>query len=136
MSKPSVGTYTIYSRVLSPSGDKLYMTWNQSDNTVNLEAPTGADNQKWSIKDYNSNTQTISPSTASDGQIDYGNGGLSVRPSNDYTFTFRSSSTGYIIADGSGNTNFWKVADAVVYIRATYGTPSDDLRQRWILEKQ
>ncbi|KIJ40615.1 hypothetical protein M422DRAFT_143175, partial [Sphaerobolus stellatus SS14] len=95
MSKPSAGTYIIYLRVLSPSGAKLALTRKSSDNTVILDPLTGDDSQKWSIKDFNTTTQSISPSNDANKQIGGGNGGLSVLPSSDYVFQFRTSDSGY-----------------------------------------
>ncbi|KIJ40569.1 hypothetical protein M422DRAFT_256542 [Sphaerobolus stellatus SS14] len=135
MSKPSAGTYILYLRVLSPSGAKLALTWKSSDNTVNLEPLTGDGSQKWSIKDYNATTQSISPSNDANKQIGFGNGGLSVLPSGGYVFQFRSSDSGYTISDGAASV-FWQADNAVDHVRVTTGGKSTDEKQRWILEKQ
>ncbi|KDQ26456.1 hypothetical protein PLEOSDRAFT_1065820 [Pleurotus ostreatus PC15] len=133
MANVAPGTYYIISRVLSPEGEKLALTFNGLGN-VTVTPFTNNSKQAWVVKDYNAQNQMFSPASQSNYQIGMGEGKvLAVYPSGGYTWTAKTSATGVLIADAGGVTNFWGLSNAVVDQNVPFGEGNGSDKQRWIL---
>ncbi|KAF9795706.1 hypothetical protein IEO21_11077 [Rhodonia placenta] len=134
MSRPSAGTYIIYNRVLSPTGEKLAFTFTGQNKTQTVTPLSNNETQKWIIKDYNSNTQTISPESNANLQAAWGDQGVTVLPAGAYVWVIRSTDSGYTIQDGK-QTVYWGVADAVDNANVTITAGTGNEKQRWIFHQ-
>ncbi|KAF4603110.1 CCL2-like lectin domain-containing protein [Pleurotus pulmonarius] len=132
MQNVAPGTYYIISRVLSPKGEKLALTFNGEGN-VTVTPLTNDSKQAWVVKDYNAQNQTFSPASQSHYQIGMGDYVLATYPSGIYTWTAKTSATGVIIADAGGITNFWGLSNAIADQNVPFGEGNGSDKQRWIL---
>jgi hypothetical protein len=113
MSKPEPGNYVIYNRVLSPTGEKLALSFNGENQTVTVEPFSDRSNLlasisslpyplysnvflQWSIVDYSDGrTQSLSPKNRGDLQAAWGSNVVTVLTAGSYVWTIRSSDSGY-----------------------------------------
>ncbi|EGN94203.1 hypothetical protein SERLA73DRAFT_144703 [Serpula lacrymans var. lacrymans S7.3] len=134
MSKPSAGTYVIYNRVLDASGRKLAITYNGEGNYATATPLSNGDLQKWIIRDFDPQTQSVTPATNSGLQAGWGSEGVEVLPAGNYVWTIRSSDSGYTIKDGGVTVN-WGLGTAVEGQKIAIGSDTGNEKQRWILER-
>ena len=134
MSKPSAGRYVIYHRVLSPSGEKLAITFNGQSNYATVTPLTNSNSQIWNVRDYNSTTQSVSPVSNSGLQCGWGNGGVVVLPAGGYVWIIRNTDSGYTIQDG-GRTAYWGVDEAYEGQNVAIEGGDGGIFQNWIFEQ-
>ncbi|THH31743.1 hypothetical protein EUX98_g2419 [Antrodiella citrinella] len=133
MSRPAPGRYVIYNRVLSPSGQKLAMSYKNGDSGATVTALNYAPYQVWEVQNYDSRTQSISPQ-GTNLQCAWGDGFISVLPAGGYVWVIIGNDDGYTIQDG-GESNSWGVDSAVDSHLVNIGQPTGSVQQRWIFEK-
>ncbi|KAG9224205.1 hypothetical protein CCMSSC00406_0004704 [Pleurotus cornucopiae] len=127
------GTYYIVNHMLSPSGQKLALTFNGENNTVTVTPLINATNQAWAIKDYgDGKTQSVSPVSSPHLQIGMGSGVIKVLSAGGYVWTLRSTPSGATIQDG-GVTVFWGLAHVQVDQPVTFGREAENANQRWVM---
>lgn len=139
MTRPEPGTYIIYNRVLSPTGEKLAITFNPAyggPKTATITPKSGDNRQKWIVANYDSNTQSFAPLTETSSQACWGPGIVGVLPAGNYVWTVKSSDSGYTIRDGRNSPGAtWQLTDAnnnaMIYITGDNGSE----KTKWIFER-
>ncbi|KAL4263776.1 CCL2-like lectin domain-containing protein [Pleurotus pulmonarius] len=127
------GTYYIVNRMLSPSGQKLALTFNGENNTVTVTPLINAHNQAWAIRDHtDGKTQSVSPVSSPRLQIGMGSGVIKVLSPGGYVWTLRNTPSGATIQDG-GVTVFWGLAEAQVDQPVAFGKEAANVHQRWVM---
>ncbi|KAF9531540.1 CCL1 lectin [Crepidotus variabilis] len=136
MSKVAAGRYVIYSRALTPTGQKLALTFSGTQKEALTISPlANAPKQIWVVKDYNSTTSTIGPDTSNRDQVGNGGGVPVVLPPGGYTWTMQVVDSGYIIQDGGKSaSSYWNVGDATDGTKVSFGQDNGIL-SRWVFEK-
>ncbi|KAG8882828.1 hypothetical protein FRB97_004404 [Tulasnella sp. 331] len=135
MSKPADSTYYIINRVLSPTGEKLVITYNGQNQAATVTPMAANDaKQQWKIQDYDANTQYVIPVSHPNEQAAWGAGFMTVLPAGGYVWNIRSSDGGYTIHDG-GVTNVWGVLTANGGQSVTISHDGPREGQRWIFQK-
>lgn len=136
MSKPPAGTYVIVNKYPSPNDGKLAITFNGSNQPLTANIRTDSPTQRWIIRDYDANTQSVTPVNATSLQAAWGSGYVTVLPAHNYVWTIRGqdNGTGYTIQDG-GVTVFWGVAVALNNTNVTIGSATGNDKQKWLLER-
>ncbi|KAG2090599.1 uncharacterized protein F5147DRAFT_25996 [Suillus discolor] len=134
MTKPPRGTYVIVNRVLSPTDERLAITFNGPEQPLTVNTRTDFSNQRWIVQDYDQNTKSLVPVDATALQVAWGADCATVLPAHNYVWTIRETDSGYTIQDG-GVTVFWGVANAVNNATVTIGTGTGDEKQRWFFER-
>jgi len=140
MSRPEPGTYVIYNRVLSPAGEKLAVTFkdgSKPNEGIAILTPlkSGDDKQKWTIANFNTKTQSISPYGKSNLQAaQSGQPNVLFIPASTLVWTIRSSDKGYSIKTGDESVT-WEVLDSNKDANVKLGWDTGLAQQRWIFEK-
>jgi len=134
MSRPAAGRYFIYNRVLSPSGQKLAITFKKDAEGAVVTGLNFAPSQIWDVKDFDDKTQSISPDGDNKLQAAWGDGFISVKPAGNFVWVVRSSDQGFTIKDGR-ETNNWGLDNAVEGHLVNIGKPKDVPEQHWVFEK-
>ncbi|PPQ68409.1 hypothetical protein CVT26_006081 [Gymnopilus dilepis] len=135
MSRPAPGCYAIYNRVLSPTGEKLAITYNGKGNTLTVTPfRNNSDSQIWQISNYDSNTQAVVPNNDGSLQVGWGNAGAVVLPAHAYVWTIRSGYDGFTIQDG-GKTQNWHLNNATDNALVAIAPDQGSERYRWVLEE-
>jgi len=155
MSKPSDGSYTIYNRVLSPTGAKLAITYGGHLNESLTVSPlTRSSGQvvcafnlviilyidchvclQWILSGGSNTTSNIIPNDGSNNQIGGGsNRTLVVLSPGGYEWKLTGSDEGFVVQNGD-STEFWSLPSA--QDGATVTTTGNDLgiQSRWVFEK-
>jgi len=136
MSKPSDGSYTIYNRVLSPTGAKLAITYGGHLNESLTVSPlTRSSGQVWILRGGSNTTSNITPNDGSNNQIGGGsNRTLVVLSPGGYEWKLTGSDEGFVVQNGD-STEFWSLPSA--QDGATVTTTGNDLgiQSRWVFEK-
>jgi len=134
MSRPPAGDYVIYNRVLSPTGQKLAITFHGNNKNVTVRPWASTTNQVWTLEDYDRKTQSVSPKNAGRLQAAWGDNVVQVMNAGGYVWTIRGSNSGYTIQDG-GVTVHWGVASATNGASVSIGKDAGGPDQRWVLEQ-
>lgn len=136
MSRPAAGRYVIYNRVLSPTGQKLAISYRNDGPgaTVTALSGTPAPYQIWDVRDFDSRTQSINQDS-SNLQCGWGDGFVSLLPPGNYVWVIRSSDTGYTIQDGGESNNWGIQGNPVDPHLVNINLPDGSDQQRWIFEK-
>ncbi|KAF5347770.1 hypothetical protein D9756_010314 [Leucocoprinus leucothites] len=92
--KLAPGKYYIINRVLSPTGEKLAMTFEGQGKLAKAMPLTRSTTQVWSIENYNDKTQSFSPEDSKNLQAGWGDG-VVIIPAGNYTWTVRKEEDGY-----------------------------------------
>ncbi|KAG8997741.1 hypothetical protein FRB94_014036 [Tulasnella sp. JGI-2019a] len=134
MSRPAPGTYYIVNKVLSPTGDKLAITFNNQGGAASLTALSNKPSQQWNVTNYNSSTMAFAPVSSPTLQTGWGSGVIVVIPAGAYVWTVKNTTNGTTIQDG-GQTASWNAANATDgdKLAITPGTGGD--RYTWIFVK-
>ncbi|OAX33577.1 hypothetical protein K503DRAFT_700206 [Rhizopogon vinicolor AM-OR11-026] len=131
--RPAPGVYVIVNRVLSPNDKRLAITFNGPDQPATATVRTDGPAQRWVIADYDTRTQSVSPTNAQNLQAAWGSGFVTVLPAGKYVWTIRKTDTGYTIQDG-GVTAFWGVEEAINGAEVTIEVGTGNEKQRWFFE--
>ncbi|KAG1861414.1 hypothetical protein C8R48DRAFT_774160 [Suillus tomentosus] len=109
MAKPPVpGTYVIVNEALSPTNERLAITYNGLDQPLTVNIKTDSSHQL----DHDQNTNFLVPVDATALRAAWGADCATALPAHSYVWTITETDSGYTIQDGVG-TAFWGVADAV-----------------------
>jgi len=134
LARPPAGNYLIYNRVLSPTGQKLAITFQGADQYATVEPFGYNKSQVWKLQDYDAYTQAIVPVEATSLQAAWGDQGVKVIEAGNYVWAVRDGDEGYTIQDGD-LTAEWGItkgyAGEKITIGKDYGVPN----QRWVFEK-
>ncbi|KAG9119626.1 hypothetical protein FRC07_005280 [Ceratobasidium sp. 392] len=107
---PGPGTYQIYSRVLSPSGEQLALTFNGSEQPITVTALESYNPaQIWVIQNHNE-LQFVIPYSNQELKANYLEGTIGTRDGGHPCWGIRNDK-GYFIQDGE-RTIFWSINDA------------------------
>jgi hypothetical protein len=132
MSAPPAGSYVIYNRVLSPTGDKLAITFGGQGKNLTVTPLTNASTQIWQIGS-GTGTQTVVPASNTGLQVGWGNPGPVPLTPGGYVWTIRTGDNGYTIQDG-GKTASWNLPSATGNsdVAITPGDQATNEKYRWI----
>ncbi|KAG2005031.1 hypothetical protein CC2G_003529 [Coprinopsis cinerea AmutBmut pab1-1] len=130
---PALRRYVIYSRVLSPDGEKLAITWSGRRNaSLKLTTLDHTPKQIWVVSD--SVMPAFSPDVARGLEVGRGDGNtLVVFPPGGHRWVLEPSPDGYAIRDQARRV-CWSVPHPVVNSRISIGNDAG-LLSRWVLER-
>ncbi|KAF4616896.1 hypothetical protein D9613_008766 [Agrocybe pediades] len=133
MSRPNQGSYVIYNRVLSPTGDKLAITFTGQNNTLTVTPMTKSSNQVFNLTNNDTNTMFVVPQSSSGLQVGWGSNGATPMTPGGYVWTIKSSDAGYTIQDGGMSQN-WHLDKAANNANVAIAADQGNERYRWVLE--
>ncbi|KAF5347775.1 hypothetical protein D9756_010313 [Leucocoprinus leucothites] len=129
---PAPGVYYIVNRVLSPTGEKLAMTFEGKGELAKAMPLTNSAAQRWIIGKFDAKTQSVSPADSPSLQAGWGKGVI-ILPAGNYVWTIRKEDDGYTIQDG-GVTVYWGLDHAKEGESISIGAGTGGEKQRWVLE--
>ncbi|KAG1821252.1 hypothetical protein EV424DRAFT_1488299 [Suillus variegatus] len=138
---PAPGTYVIVNKALSPTNERLAITYNGLNQPLTVNIKTDSSHQRWIVQDHDQNTKSLVPVDATTLQAAWGEDCATARPAHSYVWTITETDSGYrrvpprsFIQDGVG-TAFWGVADAVDNAPLVAGSDTGDEKHRWSFER-
>ncbi|CAE6401441.1 unnamed protein product [Rhizoctonia solani] len=134
------GVYIIYNRVLSPTGQRLAMTFNGTGEPITV-APldTSSANQHWVIENYGydrrraTTLQHVRPQTDQELEAGWGES-IVVLPVGNYVWGITKDGSAYAIKDGDKQIS-WSIHSAIQGSNVVPVQDATGEKQRWIFHK-
>ncbi|CCO37692.1 hypothetical protein BN14_11851 [Rhizoctonia solani AG-1 IB] len=134
------GVYIIYNRVLSPTGQRLAMTFNETDEPITVTPlDPSSPNQRWVIENYEydqqraTTLQHVKPQMNQELEAGWGES-IVVLPAGDYVWGITKDGSAYTIKDGDKEIS-WSIHSAIQGSNVVPVQDATGEKQRWIFHQ-